>query len=214
MAEATRDDHTMDELPTPPPRTVRRFTIGLMALTFIAALGLTVSLWPEAHYALSPSKPVDAGNLATAALNTEHIERYVQARVELDTTRAISYRRVADAGTYFLAPVKHVNGPARWVQYRVPDALQGPRFLPPKLAAGRLARVGALSWRYRGLIEALARSGDPNPETTWILLDGADPARSQWLIGLVGLLGVFALWSLIGLIRLVRPIAPPARSQT
>jgi hypothetical protein len=213
MAEAAGDP-TMGELPTPPPRTVRRLTIGLMALTLIAALGLAVSLWPEAHYALSPSKPVDAGNLATTALGAKQTERYVQFQVELDTSRAISYRRVADAGTYFLAPVKHVKGLPRWVQYRVPDALQGPRFLPPRLAAGRLARVGALSWRYRGLVQALAQSGDPNPETAWILLDGADPAGSKWLVGLIGLLGIFALWSLIGLIRLVRPIAPPTRSQT
>lgn len=212
MAEATHEE-PIGGLPRA-PRTGRRVTIMLMALTFLAAIGLSLSVWHEARYALSPSQPLDLGSLGGAKLGSEQADRYVRAQIELDASRAVSYRRVAEDGEYQLAPVKGVTGATRWVQYRVPAELRGPRFLPPRIVAGRLARAQDLGWRYRGVVDALRHSGVEEPAKAWVLIDGAIPSRSRWLLGLIGLLGAFALWSLVGLFRLLRPLTNSASAQT
>jgi hypothetical protein len=181
-----------------------------MLLTLVAASLFVVSLLSEVRYALSPPEPLDLGVLATARLGAEQAGRYVGARVELDVSRAVRYRRAGDGSEYRLAPIMGVAAHTRWVQYRVPAEVAGPRFLPPRRVAGRLARAGDLGLRYRGVVAALAAAGARQAESAWVLIDGADPPASRWLIGLVGLLCAFGLWSLVGLFSMLRRIAPAA----
>jgi hypothetical protein len=122
-------------------------------------------------------------------------------------TRAIRYKRPLERDSYRLAQLD--GEPRVWVQVRVPELEEGPRFVPPASFVGRLLPVSALGIRQRGLRSAVGEAGlEPIPDDAWLLLDGESPQGLRWSIGLLVLLLAFSSFSVVGLVRLGRPIAP------
>jgi hypothetical protein len=195
--EASETDRGVDRdlarLPAP-RRPMRRLALAVMVVT--AALGgwLALSVAGEAVYALGTRSPVEVDDLASADLAGVS-GRYLRAGVKLGDP-ALSFRRPLDSDRHQVAPA----GPDRWVIYAIPASLDGPRFVPPSLAAGRLVRVDELGPRFRGVRDALG----PAAERGWVLLDGEDPASAGWLAGLELLLLAFVAWNLWSIARVLR----------
>ncbi len=195
-------DEELLELP-PPPRRARSITLVVVTLTALLALGLAWSLLPEARYALQKMvAPIDVGSLATAQLGPQHAGRFVRANVSAAKAKVVSFRRVGEADGYRVALVAGGKQP-RFVEFRVSASQEGPRFVPPTLAAGRLVPIAQLGARHRGLSSAL-ESLAASSASGWILLDGDDPDSVAWVLGLELLLLLFAGWCLVAVFRIVR----------
>jgi hypothetical protein len=211
-ATETQPDQELAELPAP-RRPWRRTTLLVLLLGSAGSLFLAVSVLPDALYSLRGGEPVALGELG----NNRHLDRglanrWVQGEGELSTTRAIRYKRPLERDSYRLASL--VDNPRVWVQVRVPENEEGPRFVPPASFVGRLVPVSELSIRQRGLPEAVAKAGlKPPAADAWLLLDGESPKGQGWAIGLLALLLAFSAFNVVGLLRLGRAIAPaPGRA--
>ncbi|MBW2453444.1 MAG: hypothetical protein JRI68_02990 [Deltaproteobacteria bacterium] len=191
----------LDSLPEP-PRTMRAVTIVVMALTIAVCAWLSWTLRTEAFYAMSDAQAMDGGTYTLAKLDDRLNNRYVRARVELRDVQAVRFRRPLDRDEFRLAAA----GPDRWVAYRVPGTIAGPRFVPPTLVAGRLVRVSDLGPRFRGLGAALAEATGKSADQAWVLVDGHGPQGAGWIVGLELLLLAFLAWNGLGLVRLTRRI--------
>jgi hypothetical protein len=181
-----------------------------MITTGMASALMAMSLYPEARYAFEPKEPIDIGQLADAQFGPTLSGSYVRARVALEEKPTLSFRRPGEAERRITA--LSASTP-RFVEYIVPDA--GPRFVPPRVVAGRLARVGELGLRHRGLSDDLDALVPGSSANGWVLVDGEDPRGAEWAVALeVVLLGFFA-FNAAGVWRIrrrkpVKPIAPKA----
>jgi hypothetical protein len=186
----------------PPPKRERTLTVVLMVLTTVAALWMAVTLLGEARYALAPGQPSDVGDLALAQPDPGVANRYVHASALLGTTGAIRYGRAAEGDSFRLAPV--AGNPKVWVEIRVPEGFEGPRFVPPTSFAGRLVPLRQAGIRYAGLSGAVReQTGTAIPEDAWLLIDGSSPRASRWALAL-GLLFIgFSVWNLAGVARVL-----------
>jgi hypothetical protein len=197
-----------------PPRRDRTATLVLMAATALAALGMCGALAGEALYATTPGRPVEVADLAALDPGDDLANRYVRGHALLGTAGAVKYGRPAEGDSFRLAPVA---GNARiWVEIRVPEGFEGPRFVPPSTFAGRLVPLDDAGIRHAGLRRAVAERGGGGasmPEGAWLLVDGNSPRASRWALALVVLLLGFAGWNLVGIARLLRRVrdaGPPA----
>jgi hypothetical protein len=195
----------LDELP-PPPRTMRTLTIAVMALTALLTAAFALSLFGEARYALSPAAAIDVGSFAEAELGDQHAERYVRARVSIADVPVVRFRRALERDGFRVAHV----GSGRWVAYRVPDEMDGPRFVAPSLVAGRLVPLSRLGPHYRGLAAALGESSGRAPGQGWLLVDGQRPDSAGWVAGFEALLLLFFGWNVLSLVKVVRRVKPAA----
>jgi hypothetical protein len=96
----------------------------------------------------------------------------------------------------------------RFVEHAVPpDA--GARFVPPRLVAGRLSRVGELGLRYRGLAKPLEALVPDASSRGWVIVDGEDPRSMAWVAGVEVLVVGFFVWNVAALARILRrrPVA-------
>jgi hypothetical protein len=122
-------------------------------------------------------------------------------------TKAIRYKRPLERDSYRLAALD--GNSSIWVQVRVPEHEEGPRFVPPASFVGRLVPVSDLGLRQRGLRDAVGEAGlEPPRDDAWLLLDGESPQGTRWAIGLLVLLLAFTAFAVVGLLKLGRPIAP------
>lgn len=203
-------------LPAPPKRE-RTATLALMGITALAALGMCAALAGEALYATTPGRPVELADLAALQPGDDLDNRYVRGSGLLGTSGAVRYGRPAEGDSFRLAPV--AGNPRVWVEIRVPEGFEGPRFVPPSTFAGRLVPLDDAGIRHAGLRRAAASgAGDAIPADAWLLVDGNSPRASRWALALVVLLFAFAGWNLVGIARLLRRVrdegpstAPPAR---
>ena len=193
-----------------PPRRERTATVLLMLLTAIAAAVMAFALRGEARYAISPGQPVDLGDLAMLQPGGDLTNRYVRASGLLGTRGAIRYGRAAEGDSFRLAPV--AGNPRIWIEIRVPEGFEGPRFVPPTSFAGRLVPLTQAGVRHVGLAETVRKQGGASiPDDAWILIDGSSPRASRWAVALAALFVGFAAWNLYGVARLlarVRDRAP------
>lgn len=188
-----------------PPRHERTLTVVLMALTAIAALWMAAALFSEARYALSPGRPIDAGELASLRPTADLANRYVRAEGLLGTRGAIRYGRAAEGDSFRLAQV--AGNPALWVEIRVPEGFEGPRFVPPSTFAGRLVPFDEAGLRHARLAgEVEAQTGVHVGEGAWLLIDGSSPRASRWAVALVALFVGFAGWNLFGIARVLHRV--------
>jgi hypothetical protein len=188
-------------LPAPPKRE-RALTVALMATTAIAALVVAWTLRGEAGYALASGEPADVGDLALFAPGTPHENRYVRGVGSLASTGAIKYGRAAEGDSFRLAPI--AGNEKIWVEIRVPEGFEGPRFIPPSAFAGRLVPFERSGLRHASLSGAVEeRGGARVPEGSWILVDGTSPRASRWALALATLFVGFALWNTVSAARLV-----------
>ncbi len=200
--DSTRgEDPELLSLPAP-RRRERTAAVVLMVLTAVAAVWMAVALLAEARYALSPGRPLDVGDLTTLHPGADLDDRYVRASGLLGTSGAIRYGRAAEGDSFRLAPV--AGNPALWVEIRVPEGFEGPRFVPPTAFAGRLVPFRKAGVRHvRLLKEVGSQTGVAVPDDAWLLIDGGSPRASRWAVALAALFAGFALWNVGGVARIL-----------
>lgn len=197
-------DPELTALPAPPKRE-RTMAVVLMILTAAAAIAMAVLLFGEARYAIATGTPNDIGELATLKPPADLSNRYVHATGLLGTTGAIRYARTAESDSFRLMPV--AGNPSVWVEIRVPEGFEGPRFVPPSSFAGRLVPMSKAGMRHVGLAKAIKDQTDVSvPADAWLLIDGSSPRASRWAIALAALFVAFAGWNLVGVARVLRPV--------
>jgi len=185
-----------------PPRRERTATVVLMLATAIAAAWMAFALLGEARYALSPGQPRDVGDLAAFQPTDDFANRYVRAAGLLGTTGAIRYGRAAEGDSFRLAPV--AGNPKLWVEIRVPEGFEGPRFVPPTNFAGRLVPFARAGVRHVGLTNTVRGTTDTTvPDDAWLLIDANSPRSSRWAVALAVLFVGFAGWNLAGVARVL-----------
>lgn len=204
MAREEVLDPELAALPAP-PRRERTLAAALMIVTAVAAGAMCWALRTEVAYALSRSTPTDVGDLSTLEPSTFGAGTYVEARGLLGTTGAIRYSRPLEGDSFRLQPV--AGNPKIWVEIRVPEGMEGPRFVPPATFAGRLAPMTSAGLRHAGLASSVHReTRTVVPPDAWVLIDGASPRASRWAIALFGLFAFFAVWNVANVVRILRPI--------
>jgi hypothetical protein len=189
-----------------PPRRERTLSVVLMAITALASIAMTLALRSEVRYALAPGSPVDLGDLTASPPSSPELENaFVRASGLLGSAGAMRYERPLEGDSFRLAPI--AGNPRVWVEMRVPEGAEGPRFVPPTTFAGRLVPMRSAGLRHRGLARSVRDvTGAEVPEEAWLLVDGAAPASSRWAVPLVALFAIFALYNLASIARIVRPL--------
>jgi hypothetical protein len=194
-------DEELLSLPAPPKRE-RTAAVLLMAITAVAAVWMAIALFAEARYALTPGRPLDVGDLTSLHPGADLDDRYVRASALLGTSGAIRYGRAAEGDSFRLAPV--AGNPALWVEIRVPEGFEGPRFVPPTTFAGRLVPFRKAGVRHVGLIKSVrAQTEVAVPDDAWLLIDGSSPRASRWAVALAALFAGFAVWNVAGVARVL-----------
>jgi hypothetical protein len=205
--DATGQDPDLAALPAP-PKGERTATVLMMALTAIAAGWMSFVLLGEAKYALTPGQLADVSDLATLSPTADLDNRYVRATGLLGTTGAIRYGRAAEGDSFRLAPIAGNN--KIWVEIRVPEGFEGPRFVPPTNFAGRLVPFKKAGIRHTRLPESVGSQTDKQiPNDAWVLIDGSSPRASRWAIALVLLFLGFSLWNVAGIARVLGRVRDP-----
>jgi hypothetical protein len=206
-----QDDAAVLDAAPAPPRRERTATVVLMLLTAIAAAVMAFALRGEARYAVSPGHPQEIGELATLQPGADLSNRYVRASGLLGTRGAIRYGRAAEGDSFRLAPI--AGNPRIWVEIRVPEGFEGPRFVPPTTFAGRLTPLSEAGLRHVGLADTVRKQTNVElPADAWILVDGSSPRASRWAVALALLFVGFAGWNLFGVARLLGRVKDKAVS--
>src|SRR5262245_39284477 len=138
-----------------PPRRERTAAVVLMLLTAAAAVWMGIALAGEARYALTSGQPLEVGDLTSLRPTDDMANRYVRASGLLGTAGAIRYGRAAEGDSFRLAPV--AGNPRIWVEIRVPEGFEGPRFVPPTTFAGRLVALHDAGLRHAGLADTVRK---------------------------------------------------------
>ncbi len=206
LSVAEERDPELEALPEP-RRPGRALTLATLAATAVASLAMAFALRSEAGYALQQGAPVSLGNLAELAPGAAQENKWVQGEALLGSSRAIRYGRPLEGDSYRLAPV--AGNENVWVQVRVPQGMEGPRFVPPTSFVGRLVPIHAPGLRHSGLGAAIESAGAGTPPPgAWLLIDGEAPRTTRWALGLIALFIGFAGFSAYGLFRLLRRAEP------
>jgi hypothetical protein len=201
---AASPDPDLIALPAP-PKGERTATVILMLITAGLALWMVAALLAEVRYALTPGTPSDVGDLATIRPTADMANRYTRATGLLGTAGAIRYGRAAEGDSFRLAPI--AGNPKIWVEIRVPEGFEGPRFVPPTAFAGRLVPFEEAGIRHAFLRKAVSDQTDAEvPADAWLLIEGSSPRASRWAVALAALFVGFAGWNLVGVVRLLRRI--------
>lgn len=205
--DALGQDPDLVALPGP-PKGERTATVMMMAVTAIAAAWMSFVLLGEAQYALTPGHLTDVADLATLNPTADLDNRYIRASGLLGTTGAIRYGRAAEGDSFRLAPI--AGNDKIWVEIRVPEGFEGPRFVPPTNFAGRLVPFKKSGIRHTRLPESVrAQTEKQVPDDAWVLIDGCSPRASRWAAALVMLFLGFSLWNIVGIVRVLGRVRDP-----
>lgn len=197
-------DPELEALPEP-RRPARTLTLLTLALCACAAVAMSFGLRHDVVYALRSDEPRDIGALETFTPSPEYANRWVRASGALLAEPAVSYHRPLEPMTYRLSRV--AGNPRVWVQITVPEALEGPHFIPPTSFVGRLMPVTQGGIRARGLLDAMSAAAGATPvEGDYLLIDSESPRSLRWVLGLVALFACFAVFNLWGFVHLMRPV--------
>ena len=200
-ASTTEPDPELLSLPAPPKRE-RTVTVALMLVTALAAAWMAISLLGEARYALTSGNPQEVGDLSVIHPGADSTNRYVRATGLMGTTGAIRYGRAAEGDSFRLAPV--AGNPKVWVELRVPEGFEGPRFVPPTSFAGRLVPFKQSGVRHVGLIKTIHDQADVTvPDDAWLIIDGGSPRASRWAVALALLFLGFTGWNVASVARVL-----------
>jgi hypothetical protein len=206
--DAAGIDPELLALPAPPKRE-RTAAVVLMLITAIAAAVMAYAVLGEARYALTSGRPIDVGDLATLRPTADLANRYVRTTALLGTGGAVRYGRAAESDSFRLAPV--AGNPDIWVEIRVPEGFEGPRFVPPTTFAGRLVPLKDAGIRHRGLTDSVREQTQATlPPGTWLFIDGTSPRSSRWALALAILFLGFAAWNAVGVARVLRRVKDPS----
>jgi hypothetical protein len=173
-----------------------------MVVTAALAAAMAFTLRGEARYALTQSQPIEVGDLTALHPSADLANHYVRASGLLGTTGAIKYGRAAEGDSFRLAPV--AGNRNLWVEIRVPEGFEGPRFVPPAQFAGRLVPLAEAGIRHVGLARSVEQqTGTRLTPDAWILIDGSSPRASRWALALVLLFLGFAVWNVTSVGRVL-----------
>jgi hypothetical protein len=198
-------DPELAALPAP-PRKDKILAVALMLVTALASAGMSLALRSEVAYAFSAAVPADIGELTTVQVSSLQPGMYVEARGLLGTNGAVRYSRPLEGDSFRLQPV--AGNPKIWVEIRVPEGLEGPRFIPPISFAGRLSPLKQAGLRHSGLAGSVrSQTSVDVPSDAWLLVDGASPRASRWAVALFGLFVFFAFWNLATTARVLRRVS-------
>lgn len=188
-----------------PPRRERSLAAALMITTALAASLMCWALRGEVSYAFARPVPVEVGDLSSFRPETLPASTYVEAKALLGTTGAIRYARPLEGDSYRLHPV--AGNDRIWVEVRVPEGMEGPRFVPPTSFAGRLSPLKSSGIRHSGIAGSVSKQTDVEirPDA-WILSDGSSPRASRWSVALFALFAFFAGWNVFSTIRILRRV--------
>jgi hypothetical protein len=202
-------DPELISLPAP-PRRERTVAVVMMLLTAVAAVYMALLLSGEARYAITSGQPLEVGDLTSLRPTADMANRYVRASGLLGTSGAIRYGRAAEGDSFRLAPV--AGNPGLWVEIRVPEGFEGPRFVPPTTFAGRLVPFKKVGIRHEGLVKSVHdQTQQAVPEDAWVLIDGSSPRASRWAVALAALFAGFVLWNLGGVARILARVRDEGR---
>lgn len=206
LAIPVEPDPELEALPAP-RRPGRTLTLTTMTVTAVLALGMAWAVRGEASYALHEGPPTALGNLTELEPRAELANTWVQGDALLSSVKAVRYSRPLEEGSYRLAPI--AGNDRIWVQVRVPEHMEGPRFVPPTSFVGRLVPFSQAGIRHVDVTEAAERASDGKPPpNAWLLVDGEAPRTTRWALGLVALFLAFGAFNIWGLVRLLRPVQP------
>jgi hypothetical protein len=177
----------------------------MMLITAVAAVWMAIALLGEARYAITSGQPEEIGDLTSLEPGPQLANRYVRAAALLGTEGAIRYGRAAEGDSFRLAPV--AGNRKIWIEIRVPEGLEGPRFVPPTSFAGRLVPFRQVGIRHAGLAAAVAEQTKVSvgPDA-WILIDGSSPRASRWALALALIFVGFATWNVAGVARVLKRV--------
>ena len=197
-------DPELAALPAP-PRRERSIAAVLMITTAVAASLMCWALRREVAYAFARPVPVDVGDLSSFRPDSSSASTYIEAKALLGTRGAIRYARPLEGDSYRLHPV--AGNDRIWVEVRVPEGMEGPRFVPPTSFAGRLSPMKSAGIRHSGIASSVFRQTDVDiPSDAWILSDGASPRASRWSVALFGLFAFFAIWNVYSTVKIMRRV--------
>jgi hypothetical protein len=197
-------DPELAALPAP-PRREKILAVSLMLFTALASAAMAWTLRSEVAYAFSAAVPADIGELTTVQVSSLQPGAYVEARGLLGTYGAVRYSRPLEGDSFRLQPV--AGNPKIWVEIRIPEGLEGPRFIPPTSFAGRLAPLKQAGLRHSGLSSSVrSQTSVEVPGDAWLLVDGASPRASRWAVALFSLFVFFAFWNLATTARVLRRV--------
>jgi hypothetical protein len=211
LGERDEADPELSSLPEP-PRTERRATLLLLAITALASAAMVLLLGRDAAYAFASVEgdggaAVQLGDLRTVSAARLASNTYTQGEAMLGGASAIRFRRSFESDSFRLAPV--AGRPDVWVELRVPEGTDPERFVPPTRFAGRLVPFEAAGPRHRGLARSVHElTGQSVPPGAWLLVDGESPAQARWALVLVTLFAGFAVWNAVTIARLVKRVKP------
>ncbi len=203
LSDVLAQDEELLALPAP-RRYERTATLVLLVVNALASLLLLVSLRGELSYALSSTIPIELRELRTSVPGPDMANHYVRGDGLLASSQSLRYDRLLEGDSFRLAPL--AGNTKLWVEIRVPEGMESPRFIPPVSFIGRLVPFANAGVRYVGLRQSVRQAGlGPVPEDAWLLIDGASPRASRWSIALALLLTYFLAWNVLTAIRIVRP---------
>lgn len=188
------------------PRPLRTATLAVLVVGAFCSLFVGLSLYPEARFAFEGQEPTDIGAFSTAELPAHLEGRYVRARVDLAGQPGLAFHRLGEGERRLVQTAPDAapkDAAPRFVEHAVP-ASAGAQFLPPRLVAGRLSRVGTLGLRHRGLARPLERAVHDSSRRGWVIVDGESPHASRWVAGLEALVLAFFVWNVVSVARIVR----------
>jgi len=197
------EDPELQALPGPPKKE-RTLAAALMLVTALSAGTMCWALSSEVAYATAKPIPTHAGDLTKLDLaNAE--PGYVEAHGLLGSAGAVRYSRPFEGDSFRLHPV--AGNKRIWVEIRVPQGMEGPRFVPPSSFTGWLVPFEDAGLRHAGVAKSVAReTKSAVPPNSWILIDGASPRASRWAVALFALFGFFSIWNVVSLVRILRPV--------
>jgi hypothetical protein len=203
LARKEVDDPELQALPGPPKKE-RTLATALMIVTTFAAGAMCWALRSEVSYATSKPIPDSLGDLAAVDLSAVQ-PGYVEAKGLLSSAGAVRYARPFEGDSFRLQPV--AGNEKIWVEIRVPEGMEGPRFVPPGDFTGRLVPFSDAGIRHAGVAQSVTNeTAKTVPQDAWLLIDGASPRASRWALALFALFGFFAIWNLVNVVRILRPV--------
>jgi hypothetical protein len=197
-------DPELLELPAP-PRRERTLTLVVLAVTAVACFAMAYALRRDAAYLWAGKAPTDLGDLATFVPASAPPEgSFVKASGLLGASAAIRYERAFVSDTFRVQPA--LGRKDLFVELRVPEGQETPRYVPPTSFSGRLVKLTSPGIRHRGLAEAIEAKTAVRPsDNAYLLVDGEEPEGARGPFALLVLFVGFGLWNVLSFFRLVRP---------
>ncbi len=201
-AERAAVDPELLALPAP-PRARRLFTMTLMALVVVAAMGLVFTLRHDLAYFFASSQVIDLGEATRVDHATLVPNSYVRVRGTPMLSRAVRYRKVLTGSTYEVFPLAGQGT----VYVQVPAEGEG---IARAEFSGRLVTFSQLGGRISQVQGYLHDDmNQPLSGDSFLVLADEPPSSYAWAWALAFLCVLFVAIDVFLLLRWFRPVRDP-----